>query len=204
MVLHDIANDAKLVKIASSAFCPKRLLERNLDIVNVIPVPRGAKKLVSESQNEQVLDHFLSKVMVDPEDFLFLPVRLQGSLQLPRTGQILAKRLFYNDSRDALFGVTVPLEVLRDGNEHARGQSHVEYPILFWPPLLNLLEVFPEVDKGLVLVILPRDICTELAKVIQLLLHLLGGRLDVRLDPFEVLCMVHFRPRISNDFDVLG
>lgn len=56
-------------------------------------VPGSAKELVTESQNENVLDHLLSKVVVDTEDLLLLPVGLQGLLQLSRALEVLSEGL---------------------------------------------------------------------------------------------------------------
>lgn len=39
-------------------------------------VPSGTKKLVSESENQNVLHHLLSQIVVDSEDVLLFPVRL--------------------------------------------------------------------------------------------------------------------------------
>ena len=101
-VLHDIANDAKVVKVTTTSLRSERLLESNLSwgqtesrrhprhretnlhIVDVVPVPGRAKELVSESQNEQVLDHLLAQVVIDAENLLLLPVRLKRLLELPR------------------------------------------------------------------------------------------------------------------------
>ena len=111
-VLHDVSYDPKLVKVAAPAFGPERLLEgdllsrserrwrtagmransdgrgeevrAHLHVVDVISIPRGAEELVAEAENQDVLDHLLPQVMVDPEDLLLLPVRVQRLLQFSR------------------------------------------------------------------------------------------------------------------------
>ena len=84
MVLHDITNDTELIEVAATAFSTEWLFERDLDRVNVIPVPSGAEELVSESQNQEVLHHLLAEIMINAEDFFFLPVWLQCLLKLSR------------------------------------------------------------------------------------------------------------------------
>jgi hypothetical protein len=64
--------------------------------------------------------------------------------------------------------------------------------------------VLLELDEGVVLVILPRNVCAEAAELFKLLLDLLCGCFDVRLDALEVLLVVHLCPRISDDANVLG
>jgi hypothetical protein len=76
--------------------------------------------------------------------------------------------------------------VLRHGDEDAWWQCHVENAVGLLAALLELLELLCELDEGLILVVLPRDICAEAAEGGKLLLHVLGGGLDVRLDPLEV------------------
>jgi hypothetical protein len=77
MVLHHISNDTKLVKVPTTSLGSKRLLEGDLDIVDVISVPGCPKELVAKPQNQNVLDHFLSKVMINTENLLLFPVGFQ-------------------------------------------------------------------------------------------------------------------------------
>ena len=49
--------------------------ETHLNIVDVVPVPGGAKELVSKSQDENVLDHLLAQVVIDTEYLVLYPVR---------------------------------------------------------------------------------------------------------------------------------
>jgi hypothetical protein len=110
----------------------------------------------------------------------------------------------YNDSGDALLGVAVALQVLGDCGENAGWERHVKDPVGLLATLFKLLEVLLKRNEGVILVILPRNVCAEAAKLVQLLLDLLCGRLDVRLDALEVLLVVHLCPRISDDANVLG
>jgi hypothetical protein len=69
--------------------------------------------------------------------------------------------------------------------------------------MLDLLDMLVELLEGWILVILSRDICADLAELLQLLLHFLGWGLDVALDPLEVLRSVHLGSGISDNLDVL-
>ena len=60
VVLHDVPDDPKLVEVSTSSLRPKRLLERDRDAGNGVPVPRGAEDHVGEAQRYQVLDHLLA------------------------------------------------------------------------------------------------------------------------------------------------
>jgi len=67
MVLHYITNDAEFIEVASSAFCAKRFLECDLDIRNMLTGPCGAEESICESEDKQILYHFLAQVMIDSE-----------------------------------------------------------------------------------------------------------------------------------------
>jgi hypothetical protein len=112
-------------------------------------------------------------------------------------------RTTYDNARNAVLGITVALQVLRDCDEDTGRKSHVEYPVVLLLALLNLLHVLLKLDEGLVLVVLARDVRAEFAELVQLLLQFLCGGLDVRLDALEILLAVHLRACISNDVDVL-
>lgn len=110
----------------------------------------------------------------------------------------------HNDTGDALCGVAASLQVLRDNCEDTGGESHVEKTVCLLAPLLQVLKVLVEGEEGVVLIVLARDICAELAEVLQHLLHILCRGLDIGLDPLQVLLVVHLGSGIADDLDVLG
>jgi len=93
--------------------------------------------------------------------------------------------------------------MLRDCDEDAGRERHVEDPVGLTPTLFERLEVLPQIDEVVVLVILARDIRAEVAEVIELFLNLLCGCLDIGSNSFEELFVVHLRPGIANDFDIV-
>jgi len=64
-----------------------------LHVVDVVPVPCGAKELVTESENEDVLDHFLAQVVINTVELIFGPVWCKRVLKLTGAGQIFAEGL---------------------------------------------------------------------------------------------------------------
>jgi hypothetical protein len=92
-VLHDITDDAELIEVTTSALSAEWLLKCDLNVVDVVTVPCSVKELVAESQNEDVLDHLLTKIVVNTEYLLLLPVGFQSLLQITRALEILAERL---------------------------------------------------------------------------------------------------------------
>jgi hypothetical protein len=110
----------------------------------------------------------------------------------------------YDDAGNALGGVAALLQVLGDDGEDAGREGHVEQAVGLGPALLELLEVLVEGVEGLILVVLSRDVCAQVAEVVQLLLDLLGGGLHVGPDATDVLVVVHLGARIADDLNVFG
>ena len=120
-------------------------------------VPGGIEEFVSETHDEDILNHLLAQIMIDTEDLIFLPVRRQGLCESARALQVLAEWFFnllqehelvffagqeqrkkksiylllitHNNTSDAFLRVAILLQMLRDGNKHARWQCHVEDPV---------------------------------------------------------------------------
>lgn len=69
--------------------------------------------------------------------------------------------------------------MLRDNGKDTRGQCHVEQAMRLWPSLLQIVEVVVQDSEGLVLVVLAGNVAAQTGELLQLLLNLLGGRLDV-------------------------
>jgi hypothetical protein len=91
MVLHNVTDDAKLIKVPSSTLGTEGLLECDLNIVDVVSVPGGAQERVTETQDQNVLHHLLAEVVVDTEQLVLLPIRLEGLLKLAGASEILSE-----------------------------------------------------------------------------------------------------------------
>ena len=93
--------------------------------------------------------------------------------------------------------------MLRDRDEDAGWECHVEHPVCLLPTLLELLQVFPQGDERVILIVLAGYVCAEAAELVQLLLEVLRRCLDVGFDAAKVLFVVHLRPGITDDLDIL-
>jgi hypothetical protein len=76
------------------------------------------------------------------------------------------KGITYNDSRNAVLGVAVALQVLGNCGEDAGGERHVEYPVGLTAALLEFLKVVLKLNEGFILVVLARDVCAKTAKLL--------------------------------------
>lgn len=59
----------------------------------MVTVPSRVEELIAEPQNENVLDHLLTQVVINTEDLLLLPVGFQGLLEVARALEVLAEGL---------------------------------------------------------------------------------------------------------------
>jgi hypothetical protein len=65
----------------------------HLHVVDVVPVPSCAEELVTESEDEDILDHLLTKVVINTVELILVPVRGKRALKLSGARKIFAKRL---------------------------------------------------------------------------------------------------------------
>ena len=70
MVLLNVTNDTKFVKVATAALCTKRLLEGELDVIDHRVVEHMLNEAIAEAEGQNVFDHFLAEVVVNPESFI--------------------------------------------------------------------------------------------------------------------------------------
>lgn len=56
-------------------------------------VPCRVEELVAKPQDQDVLDHLLTQIVVDTEDLLLFPVGVQSLLEIPGALKILTERL---------------------------------------------------------------------------------------------------------------
>lgn len=51
MVLHDVSNNTKIIKISTAAFSTKWFFECDLHLGNIVPVPSGIQNSIAEPKN---------------------------------------------------------------------------------------------------------------------------------------------------------
>ena len=58
--MQNVSDDAKFIKVTSTALSAKRLFKGDENTGDVVPVPSGTKNAIAKAQSHEVLDHFLS------------------------------------------------------------------------------------------------------------------------------------------------
>ena len=102
MVLHHISKGPRVIIVATAFFNPQAFSKSNLDIVNKISVPKVIKNKISKTNGKDILDHFFSKVMVDPEDLFFIKGFFQFLVELTSCFQVCTERFFNDQALKAL------------------------------------------------------------------------------------------------------
>src|SRR6267378_4660365 len=69
----------------------------DLDVIDVIPVPKRLEYSVAKAENEQILDGILAEVVIDAVDLLFVENIKDDAIQFFCGGQVPAKRFFDDD-----------------------------------------------------------------------------------------------------------
>src|SRR5712691_1301259 len=75
----------------------QRFRRRDLNVVDVIPVPERLENAVAKPKNEKVLHGILAQVVVDAVDLLFLENVQDDLIQFLRRREVSAERLFDDD-----------------------------------------------------------------------------------------------------------
>lgn len=101
MVLHDVANDAELVKVAAATLRAEGLLKGDDHAGNVVTVPSGAEDAIAEPQGHQVLHHLFAQVVINAVQLVLLEQGAQVIGQLGRAFRVLSEGFFHDDSGPA-------------------------------------------------------------------------------------------------------
>ena len=98
MVLNHVAKRTGLFVIRSACAHADVFGSRDLDAVDVLAVPQRLEDPVCKAKDQEVLHGFFSEVMVDAIYMFFLELLGHNSVQCDRRIQVLAERLFYDDT----------------------------------------------------------------------------------------------------------
>jgi hypothetical protein len=77
---------------------------RDLNVIDVSTVPDGLEHPVGEPEREQVLNGFLAKVVIDPEDLALVEVVMNREIQPARAGEIGSEGFLDDDTPPSLRG----------------------------------------------------------------------------------------------------
>eukprot|EP00982_Pelagococcus_subviridis_P011053 31055-Pelagococcus_subviridis.AAC.5 len=109
MVLHHVSHDPVLVEVRRRRAAG--LLERDLHARDVFAIPNRRQHPVRESHHQQVIDHLLPQVPIDPKQVPLAPPRPERRVQRRRGRRVVPERLLEHQPRPPRSRSTL----LRDG-----------------------------------------------------------------------------------------
>lgn len=129
MVLHNVPNDTEIIKITSTALRSKWFLERDQNRCHIVPVPCWAENLITEPNGHQILNHFLSQVVIYTVQLLLVEQLRQMGTQSVRALRIPSEGFLNDDPIPALQAHTGIADVNGYRFEHRRRQCQIEQTV---------------------------------------------------------------------------
>ena len=129
MILHDVANDAVPVKVATAPHRANVLLERDLHRLDVVAVPQRLEKDVPEAQHEQILHQLLAQVVVDAVQLVLGERRGEQLPELPGAFAVPAKGLFDDHAIEPARGHARRLNGRAGGRKHVGRHGKIEHAV---------------------------------------------------------------------------
>src|SRR5690554_6007648 len=94
MILQHVASGTTAVVITPTASNPKAFRHRNLDAFHIVAIPERLKDGIGKALHQEILNRFLSEVVVDPIDLSLVKLLSDDLIQFPCRIQVTTKRLF--------------------------------------------------------------------------------------------------------------
>ena len=102
MVLDHVAQCARRVVIARAMLDADAFGCRNLDVVDIAPIPQGLKHRICQAKDQQVLHGFFTEVVVDPVNLVLFENSVQRVVEVARRFVVAPERLLDNNARPSL------------------------------------------------------------------------------------------------------
>ncbi len=142
MVLHHVAQRARLVVVACAILEPDGFGNGDLHVVDVGGIPQWLVKCVGEAQCHQILHRFLAEIVVDAENLLFAEDLADRVVELRRGSEVAADRLLDDDAgvpRDKL----VIADLFGNVAENRRPDGEIEGTGTILALFQELLQIVP-------------------------------------------------------------
>ena len=137
MILEDVAQSAGGLVVLAAPFDPDIFRHRDLDVVDVAPVPDRLEDAVGEAEDQDILDGLLAQVVIDPVHLGLGKNRVDRLVQRLGALEVVAEGLLDDHPLPSLAGASDArrTEALHDHREELRRRSEVEDPVAVRAPL---------------------------------------------------------------------
>jgi len=160
VVLEHVPQHSRFLVVLAPPLHPDRLRGRDLHVRDVVPVPQRLEDRVREAEDEDVLDAFLTEVVIDAIDLVLAELVEHEPVERLCRFEAAAERLFDHHAapgpllvRMRALGEPVRAEVFEGRLEHAGRNRQIEKSVLLLVrgARLDLLEPLLDVPVGVVL-----------------------------------------------------
>ena len=97
MILDHVSQHTGVVVVTATTFNSQIFENADLDVIDVVPVPKRLEYGVGESENQDILDGVFAEIVIDSEYLIFVQDRVRQIVQCTRRFVIGAERFFYDD-----------------------------------------------------------------------------------------------------------
>ena len=94
MVRHHVAQRARVFVVTAALFYPNFLRRGDLDAIDITTIPNRLEDAVAETKDQNILDCFFSKIMIDAINLAFVEDLFDASVQLLRRRKVSAEWFF--------------------------------------------------------------------------------------------------------------
>ena len=101
VVLHHVAQRARLLVVRAARLHADRLGDGDLDLGHVVTVPQRLEDPVGETEHEKVLDGLLAEVVIDAIDLVLAKDQTQMAVERPSALVVVPEGLLDDDARPA-------------------------------------------------------------------------------------------------------
>src|SRR5690606_10664528 len=98
MVMRHVAHSACAVEVARERSEALRLGDRDLHVIDEVPVPQRFDDRVGEAEHEQILNGVFAHEMIDAVDLLLAVMPVQLRVERMRAREIVAERFLHDDA----------------------------------------------------------------------------------------------------------
>ena len=105
MVLNHVPNHARAIVVTGSMSNPDRLADRNLHMIQVVPVPQGLENRVRKAECQQILRRFFAQVVIVPKHLPLVEDSVDRVGQTTGDSLVATEGLLHNHPRPFSFSV---------------------------------------------------------------------------------------------------
>ena len=110
VILQHVSKCARLIVVTTTIADAKRFGRSNLNVVNIIPIPKRLEYRVRKSSHQQILHRLFPEIVIDSIDVVFVKMSLPRKVKLTCRLNVVTEWLFNHQSSERTFA---PVQSMR-------------------------------------------------------------------------------------------